>query len=1041
MKTGQVVQRGFFRDGNALNKTYIDQILGTKFEVPKSEFEREQFLNELVPRDHVWNRKMRDFVKEKIRDSSEIPGEILKDPKHKGTVYEHVARNIAWQFWLSKLEMEEEGGKIKAEFNRNFHRWLMGVGTKEDIQKTPWGKQAVKDKEVLAYLGNFVDAKYDFLHAMQKLTARAMMGNLEGIHQHYLFYKYIVAGEWTNKDAGFLSDWHILLEASNRVPLYGDIDEARSQFITSDKESGIGLYSDDQSLDPEKRMENRRNIEALDTHEEMNKKHKEEEKENDPLKADHTELDHKVGKVESSSSSSSSEELDVDEQERKFYERVYAKNVRRLEKGKPPITEEQADNDWKLMKKELEEISNNKKINNKKKNIPSSDVIDTIISINGTTLLDLNEHRESEGLSPITEEEYKNYKPMIESNPKVTKVLANEIVKMQEKKDDLSHFKYHLNTTIKGKEEDNNTIINENSEQPQTNPIIPQTTTINTNIEYKQPESIYPEKLSHSLSTYNNLPENEKPKVFKELVDMGSRLNGKDTNLPIIIGDISSKIGDEKSRNDLNNIITEKLFTDIKVDDLNKSFDQISKSIEHLVHSSYEYREPPFNVIDVLKEYKGDNLQKKLEEFVISNGELNEVALNSNKNIVDGLKSIMSGTVEGFKSFLDEEKVKTDLLNKDKPEEIIEEPDPFMEKYGGDNKVQFKEKVDKLNNSKKELTNFISSLGNIDPKDYNTKQKSEFEKYKISNIVQEMNLVHTYQSNIDQRLANSNESERNILNEDRKILRTKETYLLNKMNREIEEQVYAHIGYLQGIEHMTPADKKDNIVMETKRLMDEQKESSEDTMEKMREFRTLLEHWTESPEFPVKMLSVNSLVQPFMDKKFKEYLNNSTKQLGASINLGKIYPKISEYKSLSDDIISKNITKMENEWNSYQPKDYDTNNENIPFSDFVKVAEISRKDMEIISRSLRSKVVNFQEGFISNIEKEIDNKDIDDNRKKILKDIQNFFFKLVNQSWNSWIVHHKKDKKEDLLSVIENSFIDSVLMEDKSLKEFVSYGT
>jgi len=312
MKTGQVVQRGFFRDGNALNKSYIDGILGTKFEVPKSELEREQFLNDLVPRDHVWNRKMRDFVKEKIRDSAEIPGEILADPKQRSTVYEKVARNIAWQFWLSKLEMEEEGGKIKAEFNRNFHRWLMGVGTKEDIQKTPWGKQAVKDKEVLAYLGNFVDAKYDFLHAMQKLTARAMMGTLEGIHQHYLFYKYIVAGEWTSKDAGFLSDWHILLEAGNRIPLYGDIDEARKQFLIEDKQGGIGLYSDLQSSEPDKRKEGHGYVyyheQENNDRARMDKENNELEKVNDPLKAEHIEHDHQLGIKFKRGSSSSSED-------------------------------------------------------------------------------------------------------------------------------------------------------------------------------------------------------------------------------------------------------------------------------------------------------------------------------------------------------------------------------------------------------------------------------------------------------------------------------------------------------------------------------------------------------------------------------------------------------------------------------------------------------------------------------------------------------------------------------------------------------------
>lgn len=207
--------------------------------------------------------------------------------------------------------------------------------------------------------------------------------------------------------------------------------------------------------------------------------------------------------------------------------------------------------------------------------------------------------------------------------------------------------------------------------------------------------------------------------------------------------------------------------------------------------------------------------------------------------------------------------------------------------------------------------------------------------------------------------------------------------LLNKLNREIDEQVYAHIGYLQGIEHMTPADKKDNVITDIKRLMDEQKKSSEDKSKKGGEFRALLEHWTESPDFPEKMVPFNSLVQPYMDKKFGEYLNSSTKQLGASKELAKIYPKISDYQSLSDDIIGKNITKMENDWNSYQPKKYNTNDETIPFNDFIKVSEISKKDMEIISHSILQ-LGEFDFGFISNIEKEIDNKDTNESNDRIV---------------------------------------------------------
>jgi len=206
---------------------WIDNILRLKFKPPESELDRELFLNEIVPRDHEWNRKLKKYVQKQIEDSSiinVIPGAGPSE------LANQVSKNVAWQFWLSKIEMEEAQTAIKDDFFRGFHRWLMGVGDLEDIQKTPWGKKQVKDPEVIAYLSSFIDAKYDFLHAMQRLCAKAMMGILEGIYEHYLFFKYIVRGGWAHEGAGFLDDWQMWLHHSNRIELYNDLDEAIKGF-------------------------------------------------------------------------------------------------------------------------------------------------------------------------------------------------------------------------------------------------------------------------------------------------------------------------------------------------------------------------------------------------------------------------------------------------------------------------------------------------------------------------------------------------------------------------------------------------------------------------------------------------------------------------------------------------------------------------------------------------------------------------------------------------------------------------------------------
>src|ERR1017187_5917269 len=179
MKQGQEVKRGLLgRGGDSLNKSYLDNILREKFEAPKSELEKEKFLQTITPRDHVWNGKIRHFIQNKLE-------EALNTLDADGnTDAEGDAKAHAWAFWLSKMEMEKHDSEVKTQFFHGFNKWLMGMGETGVVQKTPWGRNQVKDKQVVTYISGFIDAKYAFLHGLQKLCARAMLGNLSGINEY-----------------------------------------------------------------------------------------------------------------------------------------------------------------------------------------------------------------------------------------------------------------------------------------------------------------------------------------------------------------------------------------------------------------------------------------------------------------------------------------------------------------------------------------------------------------------------------------------------------------------------------------------------------------------------------------------------------------------------------------------------------------------------------------------------------------------------------------------------------------------------------------
>lgn len=199
MRQGKEVQRGFLNKVVG-NKKYLENVETSlkKFAAPQSELDLEEMLGVMKPRSGVAKASLLRYVNTKI-----------KEEKANGSN----AKLFALEAWRTQLEAADFDKEQDILFVSDFNKWLFGLTTsigEADYQKTPWGKIRVDDKEVYAYLNTFLDAKFAFMKKLIYLYTKANgLGGLQGINEHYLYFKYIVRGGWENiNQADFLHDWN-----------------------------------------------------------------------------------------------------------------------------------------------------------------------------------------------------------------------------------------------------------------------------------------------------------------------------------------------------------------------------------------------------------------------------------------------------------------------------------------------------------------------------------------------------------------------------------------------------------------------------------------------------------------------------------------------------------------------------------------------------------------------------------------------------------------------------------------------------------------
>lgn len=177
-----------------------------KFNPDPHELDEERGLKEITPRKHVSSQTMKNYIDLKLAEVNQL----LKAPD---LADDHElllgARATALQHWKCQVEKDGYQGSVDQEFKKDFVAWLRGFGKAEDIKRTPWGVEAVPDEEVEAYVTSIFNTKFDFIELIQSLILKAEYGGgLQGVNEHYLYFKYIVRGGWEDADeADYLPDY------------------------------------------------------------------------------------------------------------------------------------------------------------------------------------------------------------------------------------------------------------------------------------------------------------------------------------------------------------------------------------------------------------------------------------------------------------------------------------------------------------------------------------------------------------------------------------------------------------------------------------------------------------------------------------------------------------------------------------------------------------------------------------------------------------------------------------------------------------------
>ncbi len=251
------MQRGLLNPKQGQGDTQYKELVHQhtkKFLAPKSDITIEHFLEKITPRSHVKSRKIKAyFTKRRERLRAQINGtnnQIRLSPSQAQDAEMQIA---ALNFWEEQGAAENAEGHVDTKYLKGWVAWLNGKGKPEDHDKTPWDRQRIPDKEVQAYLRSYTDARYEFAQALETLIWKASPGGrgLEGLNEHYMYYKWIVRGEWQNDEAGFMEDYAALLgpnTLTQPIPGARDInpipdilnrwDTARIKGVVHDKKVG-----------------------------------------------------------------------------------------------------------------------------------------------------------------------------------------------------------------------------------------------------------------------------------------------------------------------------------------------------------------------------------------------------------------------------------------------------------------------------------------------------------------------------------------------------------------------------------------------------------------------------------------------------------------------------------------------------------------------------------------------------------------------------------------------------------------------------------
>lgn len=93
---------------------------------------------------------------------------------------------------------------VNSNFERDFRMWLLGGGTDKDHVNTPWGRDSlVFLPGVTEYFDLFVSIRFSVLKYLVKLDILQP----RNINEAYIYYKYIVTGDFDLNDDGQLGAW------------------------------------------------------------------------------------------------------------------------------------------------------------------------------------------------------------------------------------------------------------------------------------------------------------------------------------------------------------------------------------------------------------------------------------------------------------------------------------------------------------------------------------------------------------------------------------------------------------------------------------------------------------------------------------------------------------------------------------------------------------------------------------------------------------------------------------------------------------------